>query len=390
MNKVYKLSKAIYSFLKGEADNEEKALVEEWAAESERHRSMMESFRKASYWEEEEKRHQAFDSPQAYERFRRKRAVLRRRKLILRAAGAAAVLAIAAGALKLGQTDSENAPAVAETIKPGGSKATLVMSTGTTMYLGDSTNLRLDETNAHINIEGGTVEYRLQEGQTGETSAPAQMNTISTPQGGEYKLVLADGTRVWLNAKAHIRFPSAFRGERREVEVDGEAYFEVARDTAHPFIVKTRHADINVIGTSFNVRTYPDEAQKITLVEGKIAVTRQNDTTFIRPGEQWVMDENGTRVRQVKAANASGWKDGKFVFDDVPLSVVFGELERWYNIHVFFGSQQTSGIAFSGIFPRYEDFARVIEIIELAACVDCQIKGQTVTIYPDEQHNNKQ
>ena len=386
MNDVYDISKAIHKYLTGKASTEERATVEKWLAESESHQKIMDSFRDEAYWEEERKAHQRFNIQTAYNRFRQAARRLSRRRIIPRIAAAAVITAALLGGSWLlwtqnQQTDSRLA-IVNNEIKPGSSKATLIMGSGMTMHLEDSTNLKLDENNTQIDIQGGEVVYKQQDGENGD-AIPPRNNTIYTPRGGEYKLTLADGTRVWLNAEAQISFPSAFPGKYREVSIAGEVYFEVAKNPEQPFLVKTEQSTVIVTGTSFNVRSYPNEAQRITLVEGKINVKHNDRVTPILPGEQWVLDENGPHVRKVKASSISGWKEGNFAFEDIPLDAVFGELERWYNIHVFFGNHAAQDITFTGIFPRYTDFSRVLEIIELAACVTCDINGRSVTVYLD-------
>lgn len=386
MRNTYDISNAIHKYLIGKADEEELSIVAEWLSENEHHKKIMTSFQNEEYWKKELKEHQQFDILAAYQRFRQAKLRLRRKKLFLRLAGAAVVTSIVLGA-SLALWQHKSTPEVtisASEIKPGSSKATLIMSSGMTMHLEDSTNLRLDENNTQINIQDGEVIYNQQKESVTSQPTP-HPNTIYTPRGGEYKLTLSDGTRVWLNADTEISFPSIFTGKYREVKVSGEVFFEVSKNPQHPFIVKTDLSTVQVTGTSFNVRAYPNEVQRITLTEGKINVNYQGHISPLFPGEQWVLDKHGEHVRKVKASAISGWKNGNFVFEDVPLDAVFNDLERWYNIRTFFGNPNSKHIRFTGIFPRYSDFKQVLNIIELATCVHCVVNDKTVIIYQDNK-----
>lgn len=383
MNDIYDISRLIQRHISGATDEEERARVEAWAAESKRHRQMMESFREEKYWQREEKEHRNIDTGKAFRRFLQQQRRERRQRIYYWTAAAAIVLIIGIVFFSWQTRGPRTAPqtAVAYDIKPGSSKAVLVLGNGIKMELKDSTSIQLSEKTAHINIEKGHVSYQQQ--QTDSVPGKNSMNTVYTPSGGEYKLTLADGTRVWLNANSKIYFPAIFKGEYREVTVEGEVYFEVAKDSIHPFLVHTGEAVITVIGTSFNVRHYPEEAHRITLAEGKVKIEHQDTTINIHPGQQWIQDEKGIRVQNVDAQSVCRWKDGAFVFKNSSLKNVFREIERWYNIHVFYGNSDIEERPFTGIFPRYGEIERVVEIVELATCVKCSITNKTITIYAD-------
>ena len=385
MDNIYKISKFIQHHITGKANEEEKQHVEKWIAESERHRQMIEAFQEDAYWQKEKSEHQQIDSDKAFHRFLAMKRKQRQRKLAYWWAAAAAIVIIIGISFFTGQKDSNSIPRqqnLLSEIKPGSSKAVLVLGNGIKMALKDSTSIQFTEETANINIENGQVSYqRAKE----DSIRKSIVNTVYTPQGGEYKLTLADGTKVWLNAESRINFPTVFKGREREVTVEGEVYFEVAKDSLHPFKVHTGEAVITVVGTSFNVRNYPEEAHRITLAEGKVLVEHQGQIMSINPGEQWIKDEEGVHVQQVDAHSICRWKEGAFVFKDCMLKDVFRELERWYNIHVFYGNSGVEELPFTGIFPRYGEFNKVLSIIELASCVKCKINNKTLTVYADNE-----
>ena len=168
--------------------------------------------------------------------------------------------------------------------------------------------------------------------------------------------------------------------------VEGEVYFEVAKDVSHPFVVTTKQAKVRVLGTSFNVRAYPDEIYRTTLLEGCVEVLYKKDVVKLQPHEQWILDGDVGRVAPVNVRMAASWKNGSFAFDDEPLLNVFQELERWYDVHVFIANEEIREMKFTGIFPRYANMDKVLNIVELATGVSCKVSNRTIVI---SKHENK-
>ena len=163
--------------------------------------------------------------------------------------------------------------------------------------------------------------------------------TLTTPRGKDFLLVLADGTKVWLNAESRLRYPVAFHGKERRVELEGEACFEVAKDAEHPFIVCANGMNTMVLGTKFNVRSYSVEDRHVTLVNGKVQVTNtvNNKSVTLRPGQDLTYTETGEeKVSEVNIATYTAWTEGMFYFEDVPLEEIMGALGRWYNVNIDF------------------------------------------------------
>jgi ferric-dicitrate binding protein FerR (iron transport regulator) len=191
-------------------------------------------------------------------------------------------------------------------------------------------------------------------------------NTVITPRGGEYQLVLSDGTKVWLNAASSIRYPVCFSGKERRVTVVGEAYLEVAKDAAHPFIVTTRQSNIMVLGTSFDVKAYPDEpTDKTSLVEGLVKVSAAGPgDVLLRPGAQVVVDcRRSLTVGTANLEEALAWKNGLFVFQSECLESITRKLYRWYNIDIVFNDNTLKDIRFTGRLRRYDDMTVLLDMI---------------------------
>ena len=206
---------------------------------------------------------------------------------------------------------------------------------------------------------------------------------LEVPRGGEYFMTLEDGTKVWLNAETELRYPVRFQKDRREVEVVGEAYFEVAKDANRPFIVHASGMNTRVLGTSFNVKAYTGEERQTTLVKGRVEVSYGTQRVKISPGEQVTLKGEELEVQEVDTQVSTGWKNGLFVFDDQSLENVLQELGRWYDVHIFIANEGVKQLKFTSNFPRYENIDRVLDIIELAACVKCEIKGRTIVVRKD-------
>lgn len=205
---------------------------------------------------------------------------------------------------------------------------------------------------------------------------------LSVPRGGEFETVLEDGTRVWLNADSKLRYPSFFDGGRREVELEGEAYFDVARDTTRPFIVRTGQSVIQVFGTEFNVKAYPDEREeRTTLVEGSVGLRHAGKVYMLRPNDQAVVEEGReVRLTQVDARKEGLWRTGMFVFERETLESLMGELARWYNVTVFYTNERLKTLHFSGELDRYEDIGRILHMVGLTTDVTFSLQGRTVIV----------
>lgn len=198
------------------------------------------------------------------------------------------------------------------------------------------------------------------------------MHTITVPPGGEYQIILADGTKVWLNSDTRLTFPSRFAGDRRRVELTGEAYFEVVSDALHPFEVKTDRTNVEVLGTAFNVASYENtRSVAVALLRGKVALNSETERVVLKPGE--IADVNRadgkTRVREGDVEAIIAWTSGRFNFDNMPLEELLPQLERWYEVKFEFDDETCRALCFTGAVTKYRELNYILEMISSMSTV---------------------
>ena len=223
-------------------------------------------------------------------------------------------------------------------ILPGGNRATLTLANGKTITLDRKSDGVLTEHEGLRITKTGSGQLLCSLVGIASKTEVAQ-NVITTPKGGQYQIMLADGTKVWLNAASSLRFPGAFNESSRVVELSGEAYFEVAKNQAKPFIVKTANNSIKVYGTHFNVMAYPDETvARTSLLEGSVSVSTGTVTSMIKPGEQAVSNADGRILvkEDINLRTVMAWKNGFFAFEDTGIEEVMRQVSRWYDVSVVY------------------------------------------------------
>jgi transmembrane sensor len=273
-----------------------------------------------------------------------------------------------------------------ETIKPGVQKATLVLSTGVAHVLDqENTDTQLTDANSEINNSGNALTYLASNNEPAEFQ-PAVYNDLITPKGGGYKLQLADGSNVWLNADSKLSFPVAFTDSTRHLYLEGEAYFEVAHNGS-PFIVTSDEMDIRVLGTSFNISAYQDDEDMMTtLVEGKVRIDLRSENTTTRkilsPNEQATIGSEKTQivVADVDASQYKSWVDGKFEFHNETLESVLKKLARWYDFDYEFSNQQARNFHFSGRLDNQEKISSILHMLELTTNVSFAIEEDKIIV----------
>ncbi|MDE5421959.1 FecR domain-containing protein [Ancylomarina sp. DW003] len=266
-------------------------------------------------------------------------------------------------------------------VEAGGAKATLQLANGELIYLEDFQNKEIKSGKEKLALNSDNkLAYHEGESQSEEL----KYNTIHTPTKGEYSLVLSDGTKVWLNAQTQLEYPVKFGKGKREVILNGEAYFDVAHDTTKAFIVHIANgADVEVLGTSFNVMAYEDEAEvQTTLVEGKVKFTYQENQVTLTPGEQSGLNRKTSHldVREVKTYQYSAWKEGKFVFSREPLSSVFRKVSRWYGVEVVCEDEVILNRRISGVMNKYENVGELIDLIEEVSPLKIEINKDKLLV----------
>lgn len=262
----------------------------------------------------------------------------------------------------------------AQDVQPGRNKAILTIGNNQPIIL-DTLQTPLRSGSALLNNQNGLLQY-----QSDHSAKDISINTITTPNGGTYRVILPDGTRVWLNAASMISFPSSFTSKERLVTTEGELYFEVAKDQDRPFIVQSRHARTEVLGTSFNVSDYNNDLQtRTTLLTGSVAVSSPDNRVLLQPGTEAIINRSGkidTRAADLESTIA--WKNGYFIFNAVQLPQILRQLERWYDVQVI----QEADIPenFVAVIKRDEPLSKVLKLLELTGEVKFSIDKKTIRV----------
>jgi ferric-dicitrate binding protein FerR (iron transport regulator) len=274
-------------------------------------------------------------------------------------------------------SQKEQSPAMTQlnkNVTPGMNKAILTLSDGSAIALDSAGKKMFRQGNTAIYQQNGQLQYNVQ------GNAPAfSYNTLTTPRGGQYQLILPDGSKVWLNAASSLRYPTAFSANERLVELTGEAYFEVQSSSAKPFRVKVNNTMVDVLGTHFNIMAYNDEqAIRTTLLEGSVKV----GSHVLHPGQQAaVTGDNEVKVLDnVDVQEAVAWKNGIFQFNRAPLQVVMRQLSRWYDVEVVYEGK-IPDLEFLGKMQRELNLSEVLSILEKSG-VRFRIDGRKIIVTP--------
>jgi len=267
---------------------------------------------------------------------------------------------------------------------PGGNKAILTLANGRKILLDSAANGSIATEGSSAVIKTDSIlSYKANEK---PITSSVSYNSITVPKGGKYQLVLSDGTKVWLNAASSLRFPAAFSGKERKVELTGEGYFEVAKNKEMPFRVDAAKAEITVLGTHFNVRSYEDVADmETTLLEGVVRITIENKEALLKPGEQAKTKMGGSSqniriLKNVDTEKVSAWKEGLFIFRNDDLKDIMRALGNWYNINVVYSSNISKH--FSGTFDRKEPLSKILKYLEGTGEVHFKLKDSILTVFP--------
>jgi len=272
----------------------------------------------------------------------------------------------------------ENSKPQTSSIDPGGNKAILTLADGSSIVLEENEN-------GLVTRQGNTkvikIDGKLVYNSAGANNNEVFYNTITTPVGGQYQIELPDGSRIWLNSGSSIRFPTAFVGKERRVEIKGEAYFEVEKNAEMPFRVKVNDAEVEVMGTSFNVMAYGDEAAlKTTLLEGKVKFTSGQLHSILKPGQQTQLTKDG-RLKVISEVNTDevvAWKNGMFDFEGADIESLTRQLSRWYDVEMVFDKKIDDH--FYAEIPRNTKLQDVLKALELTGKVRFAIKGRKIIV----------
>ena len=269
------------------------------------------------------------------------------------------------------------------TIEPGKAKALLILGDGREIELSNqNVNKVLEESGIVVVNDSSRIEYNRNAG-GGDKEV---MNKIIVPTGGEYNLILSDGTWVYLNAESVITYPQKFVGEKREVTLEGEAYFQVTASKERPFVVKTKDMDVLVTGTEFNVKAYPDESNvQTTLLRGKVAVFAgidKKEKIEIKPNQQaeWSRENVKLQVREVDPDLFVAWKNGHFIFRQDRLENIMKTLARWYDMEVVYLDESIKNMAFAGKLDRSEDITPILNVLRATDKLTVEVNGKRIVL----------
>lgn len=267
--------------------------------------------------------------------------------------------------------------------RPGGERAILKLYNGKTVVL-DSTmksSLIAHEANVRIEMDSNRL-LRYSSHDSIEIANANKNNELIIPKGGKYQVVLADGTKVWLNSASRLIYPQSFMGKERRVVLSGEAFFDVTHDAERPFVVETSRMNVKVLGTRFNVNDYDDnEEVSTTLVNGSVEIVSGDQQAFrLVPGEQAYGKENELEKREVNVRLYTSWIDGKFLFNNTELEEIAKQISRWYDVDIFFSSESVKKVRFTGAIVKFKPLEDLVRMIESTSQVRFSVKGKTIVI----------
>ena len=381
----YEIAALILAYSRNEIDNEGRKKLDSWLNESASHEVLLARVQDEELQMEDIRKILSYDAGKAWMEVTRKVARRRGRKLgmIYRVAASVVVVVGVSLALWMNQNKKVNTNKVVEVaqvaeIVPGRPMATLTVASGAVYQLDTLDNVALSSTLAAN--DGKEVIFTDLQGR--DSLVEVQYNKIEIPRGGEYKITLSDGTRVHLNAQTELRFPESFaNSDQRVVYLSGEAYFEVAKNAAKPFIVCCRNYNVKVLGTSFNVNDYEDQGDsKTTLASGKVEIDMNGRQTVLKPGQQAVIKAGRVNVKEVDVEVYTTWMHENFRFQSETVEEIMKKLARWYNIDVVYLGDSVKNYHFTGYLPRYADISDVLDLLSLTTKIKFNLKGKTITV----------
>ena len=372
---------------KGLLDGEGKQMddeVSEWAKESDRGKRILDELKDLDFYVEKEAKKREIEKCYSWEEFMtwRRRYERRRKLLVVRCVAAVAILFLVSTCVWFVNRGGEESQFMFPSeIKPGSLRASLILNDGQEIMLDKRLSLMESDSSVVLSNEKGELSYRNVRERAGESS----VNTLRVPCGGEYQLMLADGTRVRVNSESELVFPTCFNSDRREVFLKGEAYFQVAPDSDKPFYVRVNDYIVKVTGTSFNVTSYTDDpCTMTTLVEGKVSVYG-NDSTWncdLTPGHMLKFDKGTARVTSEECDPRiyTSWIDGEFKFRDMRLEDIMKKLNRWYDFEVAYEEEELKDLRFSGAAEKYNPVEFLLKMIEEVTKVRFDIEGKRIMV----------
>ena len=386
LSKEEHIARLIFLHIQGMTDNAQEKELNEWRSVSPRHEELFQRMLSSEYVEKSISRFVKTEEEeergwwQLQQRARSGRSV---RKIKWFPYAAAIVLILSVGGVFYFSGDKEQTeilPIAKNEVQVPGSRAVLILPDGRKVDL-ENEVLRSDlaQSDSLLLISTRSLKYRdIDSPDTTEV-----FHTLEIPRGGEYLLTLSDGTMIYLNSESTLSFPVKFQGKERKVYLTGEAYFKVAKNTEHPFVVTAGELEVLVTGTTFGVRAYKDEKDiQTTLESGQVTVRVEGKSVKLVPNKQVLFNKltMGMEVRDVDVDLYLAWADGRLVYDNCPLEKILTDLGRWYNIDVFYSRDELRSYQFSLNMKKHEEFIQVLELIGKTGEVQFEVKDNTVIV----------
>lgn len=385
INQHFYIARLIARYLSDEIGEEEQAELTRWRDESPENERLFQEICKEENIKQNMQKRQTFHAEDGWEGVQRKIQRHRFRHRILNICKYAAIfifpVAIATVAIYKSGNEPQPLSQVEEQIVPGGKKAVLILDNGEAIDLKSTSGVELKEKDGTvIQVDSTVLNYQQAPARTSEKLA---YNKVNVPRGGEYQLMLSDGSKVQLNSMSSIRFPVQFAQDCRLVELEGEVYFEVSK-TGQPFIVQTKGMKIEVLGTTFNISAYANEEYQTTLVSGSVKVQTENGSNrILKPSEQACITpgSNQINVRNVDTAFYTSWIHGKINFKDQRLDDIMKTLARWYDMDVVYENEATKELRFGCYVNRYNEITPLVKLLEQTGRVTVTVEGKTIKIF---------
>lgn len=386
LSKEEHIARLIFLHVQGMTDNAQEKELNEWRSVSPRHEELFQRMLSSEHVEKSISRFVKTEEEeergwwQLQQRARSGRSV---RKIKWFPYAAAIVLILSVGGVFYFSGDKEQTeilPIAKNEVQVPGSRAVLILPDGRKVDL-ENEVLRSDlaQSDSLLLVSARSLKYRdIDSPDTTEI-----FHTLEIPRGGEYLLTLSDGTMIYLNSESTLSFPVKFQGKERKVYLTGEAYFKVAKNTEHPFVVTAGELEVLVTGTTFGVRAYKDEKDiQTTLESGQVTVKVEGKSVKLVPNKQVLFNKStmGLEVRDVDVDLYLAWADGRLVYDNCPLEKILTDLGRWYNIDVFYSRDELRSYQFSLNMKKHEEFTQVLELIGKTGEVQFEIKDNTVIV----------
>ena len=384
---LFKISLLISKSLSGNITKGEQAELDSWREENEYNQRLFEQICSETTMREKFDQYKHSNVQTAFDAFVKKREELHSRRRWIGTLSRYAAIIIVPVLVVVFYYSKKETVKVTERSQFASELATiqrnlpvLTLSNGKEMVLYNQELLLEEENGVRISVN---EEGRMQYDKADSVGAEMVYNTLTTPSQCDFMFILADGTRVWMNAKSSLRYPVAFQGRERVVYAEGEIYLEVARDEKHPFFVMLNGMKVEVLGTSFNVNSYADEDYaEVTLVEGRVAAHVDDKSYDLLPSRQlrWDKKNESVDIRIVNVDDYIAWKRGQYVFKGRSLEEVAKVLERWYDMEIIFEDEKSKKTVYTGVINKEENFDAFVLRLRETSSLSCRMESNRLYI----------